>query len=447
MNQTTLQEAANRLQAHLDGMPYQNYVYSYPHKTSYREFKKTTLLKEAWESENKRALFLYVHIPFCEMRCGYCNLFTTAHPDPQWVDDYLAALHRQASVTANYLGDGFRFEQLAIGGGTPTYLTPEQLQRLFHVLRNELSLNAQGISVEVSPATADAERLALLQQQGVTRISIGVESFDKEELHALGRPQKPDQVDRTLLRIRDIGVACLNIDLIYGSAAYSLKRWRYTIDRALAYQPEELFLYPLYVRPLTGLARKQQRQPEDHRLEAYFEARERLLTAGYHQTSMRMFVRADSRESRGQYRCQEDGMIGLGAGARSYTQSLHYSSHYAVDSSQIGQIISHYNQATEASLAQATYGYRLDREDQYRRYVLLSLLQESGLQCADYQQRFGSKVLDDLPEIGLLEDFGLGELQSEFIRLNERGIAYSDLIGSWLFSRRVRERMTEWHWQ
>lgn len=447
MTEQSLLQKEQQLLDFLSGKPYLNYVYSYPHKTSYRDFEQPRSLAEAWKQEDKSSLFLYVHIPFCEMRCGYCNLFTTTNPQEDLVTNYLDALERQAQVTAAFLQDDFHFEQLAFGGGTPTYLTAEQLQTSFNILEKHLKIKNLPASVEVSPATADHERLAVLKQLGVERISIGVESFDKDDLKSLGRPQTPAKVANALQQIRDSNIPRLNIDLIYGSANQSMQSWLYSIDQALDWQPEEIFIYPLYIRPLTGLGRKHQLDVEDQRLKAYFAARERLLAAGYYQSSMRMFIRKDAAEQKGRYRCQEDGMIGLGAGARSYTQSLHYSSHYAVGKPQIKQIIQDYNNTSVESFAQAGYGIEIDIEDQKRRYTLLSLLQVGGFSLTDYQERYSSDLLADIPQLRLLEKHQLAAIDDSTISLNEKGIAYSDLIGSWLFTDTIRQRMQGWEWQ
>lgn len=443
-----IDKSEQQLIDYLDGEPYLNYVYSYPHKTTYRDFKHPKSLKDAWRNEDKDSLFLYVHIPFCEMRCGYCNLFTTTNPEENLVEDYLSALKRQGEATAEYLGDDFKFEQLAIGGGTPTYLSAEQLQSCFDILAS--TLNAKGLpaSVEVSPATVDHERLAVLANAGVERISIGIESFDKDDLKALGRPQKIARVETALHAIRDSKVPRLNVDLIYGSANESLQSWMYSVDQALAWQPEEIFIYPLYVRPLTGLGKKQRKQSDDERLKSYYAARERILNAGYTQSSMRMFVRNNTPGQSGQYRCQDDGMVGLGAGARSYTQGLHYSSNYAVAKPQIKGIIQEYNKRSNEDFSHANYGVELDVADQRRRYVLLSLLQVQGLSFNDYTTIFGSDILADLPQLALLGKYGLANITATLgIKLTDKGIAYSDLIGSWLFSKTMKDLMSAWVWR
>ena len=100
------------------GSPFQAYSYSYPHKTAYRDLEPPRNLAEVWAAENRQALFLYFHIPFCEMRCGFCNLYTVANPRDELVRDYLDALRRQARVMDEILGER-AVARMAIGGGTP----------------------------------------------------------------------------------------------------------------------------------------------------------------------------------------------------------------------------------------------------------------------------------------------------------------------------------------
>ena len=157
-----------------------------------------------------------------------------------------------------------------------------------------------------------------------------------------------------------------------------------SIDELLRWRPNEVFIYPLYVRPLTGLGRKRDIQSDPtwdaHRLACYRAGRDHLLTAGYNQQSMRMFSRDTSAGSnQPNYCCQVDGMLGLGCGARSYTRSLHYSTEYAVGRQAVHSILASYLARNPACFASAQYGYQLDEEDQWRRFTLMSLLHVSGL--------------------------------------------------------------------
>ncbi|MFK7768153.1 MAG: STM4012 family radical SAM protein [Mariniblastus sp.] len=432
--------------------PFNAYTYSYPHKTAYRALVPALSLNELWQNENVESLFLYLHIPFCEFRCGFCNLFTHVQPKKDLPTQYLAALRRQAESVRAAIPNG-KFEQMAIGGGTPTYLNNEELIELFDIITNVLGVEPRAIPVsfEASPATIDEEKLQLLKNFGVDRLSMGVQSFNHREAHAIGRPEKADQVRQALDLLGRFNFETLNIDLIYGGENQTNQQWLSSVDEAISYRPEEIFLYPLYVRQLTGLDRvgrlselsdAQQQSWDDQRLEAYRAARDRLTACGYSQKSLRMFRRSDHVSAEDTiYRCQSDGMIGLGSGARSYTQSLHYSSEYAVDSKAVLGIIHDYIRRDTSSFAFADYGFQLDEEDQRRRFAIMSLLPIEGLSRSEYLSEFGTEVLNDLPELNELPVHGLAVIDEQRIVLTPEGIEMSDAIGPWLYSQAVNERM------
>jgi oxygen-independent coproporphyrinogen-3 oxidase len=428
--------------------PYASYAYSYPHKTAYRRLEPPQSLHDVWAQEQRDALFLYLHIPFCEMRCGFCNLFTTTNRVLDTETEYLAALKRQALQVADALGDT-SFARMAIGGGTPTFLNEEGLHQMFDIAEQVLGADPHNIpiSVETSPQTSTTEKLKVLRSRGVDRVSIGVQSFLEEEVHAVGRAQKTSHVEAALTRLREAGFPTLNIDLMYGLPGQTIQSWIFSLQEALRFAPEELYLYPLYVRPLTGIGRRGEvlplQQAGDIRLECYRLAREFLLANGYRQVSMRMFQATGVTVSSGPvYCCQQDGMVGVGCGARSYTSALHYSTEYAVGASGVRNIIDDYIARPTEAFAQADYGFALDEEEQRRRYLIQSLLQAEGLNFQSYAARFGSHATDDVPQLAELLDCGLAQHDEEMLRLNERGIEYSDVVGPWLGSTRVRHSMS-----
>jgi oxygen-independent coproporphyrinogen III oxidase len=428
---------------------YAGYAYAYPHKTAYRALKPQVALRDVWAAERRDALFLYLHTPFCEMRCGFCNLFTTANPPPGFAQDYLAALRRQAARTREALGQA-TFARLAVGGGTPTYLDEASLESLFDVAEQTFGVDPQTIpvSVETSPLTAEAGKLRLLRERGVDRISVGVQIFIEAEVKAAGRSQKTAVVEQAVDRIRRAGFPTLNIDLIYGLPGQTTGSWLESLRAALRFKPEELYLYPLYVRPLTGLGRRGQKAEDDLRLACYRAGRGLLLESGYRQVSMRMFQAAQTPTADGPaYCCQNDGMVGLGCGARSYTRALHYSGEYSVGATGVREILAAYF-AKAAHMVKADdafdfvdYGFRLDGAEQRRRFVIQSLLQVEGMDFAAYRARFGSEAMDDLPELARLEDHGLAARDDASLRLTEVGLEMSDVIGPALYSARVRRLM------
>ncbi len=430
--------------------PYQSYVYAYPHKTAYRPLPDRPALRGLWSAERKDALSLYLHIPFCEVRCGFCNLFTRIGAPDELSTRYLDALERQATAVRDALGDRdpVRFAAAAFGGGTPTFLTAGELDRLCDIAekRTGVDLRAVPLSVETSPATATADRLAVLADRGATRLSIGVQSFDDQEARAAVRPQRRADVESALSRIRDARIPVLNIDLIYGIDGQTARSWRRSLDAALAWEPEELYLYPLYVRPLTGLGRRAAGREEAwdaQRLELYREGRDHLLAEGYEQVSMRMFRRRGVRgQGADDYACQTDGMIGLGCGARSYTSALHYSFDYAVDMHQVRRIIDDYT-ATE-DFGRAEVGRRIDEPEARRRHLLQSLLQAEGMEVEGYRQRFKNHPAEDFgAELERFASFGWldGTAAPDRLRLSAEGLAHSDALGPELFSPAVRAAM------
>jgi oxygen-independent coproporphyrinogen III oxidase len=438
----------------LNGSPYQAYTYAYPHKTAYRRLEPSVPLSEAWAGENRSNLFLYVHIPFCEMRCGFCNLFTTVNPDQSLENGFLRALERQMRVVKAQLeaaGGHVRFSRMALGGGTPTYLDELELYRLFESLEATFGkhLKRIPISVETSPATASSARLQALRKNGVSRVSIGVQSFLEDEVHAVGRAQNTDAVHRTLERLRGTGFPTLNIDLIYGMPNQTAQTWLESLRTALFYEPEELFLYPLYVRPLTGLD-KLGRSWDDHRLALYRTGRDFLLEHGYEQQSMRVFRRrsATSRDADGVgFDAQHDGLIGLGCGSRSYTRSLHYSSEYAVGQRGVRDIIADFNARDDASFAVATHGFQLNDDEQRRRFVLQGIFNLAGISRKAYWKRFSSDVTRDFAVLTELEGSGLLIVDHASVRLSESGLERSDAIGPALYSAAVNALSEDYQWR
>ena len=421
--------------------PYQGYLYAYPHKSAYRTFRPYRPLADLWQDEDRSALFLYVHVPFCGARCGFCNLFTVAGGDERRWSDYVSAVIRQAEVTRDALGR-HRFVQAAVGGGTPTFLPPADLDRLLSGMG--WTAGAGPLSVETSPDSVDDERVAVLAAHGTTRVSIGVQSFADEEVRALGRPQRRPQVERALGLLRSQAWT-LNLDLMYGMAGQTPASFVASIDAALAWAPEELYLYPLYVRPLTGLGRSG-RAWADERIELYRAGRDRLLAAGYLQRSMRSFVVTGTGPA-SEWCCQDDGMVGLGAGARSYTGAVHWSTEYAVGQSEVRRIVEDFVRRPDDDHALAQVGIDLDDEEQRRRWVIKSVMRSEGLDVEAYTRRFGTDPCADMPVLVELVDRGCLEHDGRRLRPTRFGLERADAMGPALVSAAVRRRSAECHLQ
>lgn len=426
------------------GSPYIAYTYSYPHKTSYRPFEEPVRLRDLWANEDRHALFLYLHIPFCEMRCGFCNLFTYAKPEDDYASRYVRVLRRQAEVVREELGSA-DYARLAIGGGTPTQLDERGLVELFSIIEDVMGCDPERVpvSVEMSPETVTASKLAILREHHVDRASIGIQSFIREETKALRRPQDPAVAHGALELMREAGFPTVNVDLIYGIRGQTVESWTASIEEALRHEPEELYLYPLYVRPKTGLGNSP-REWDDERLAQYRAARDLLSSRGYEQVSMRMFRRRDAPDAGGPaYCCQADGMVGLGTGARSYTDAVHYCTEYAVGRRGVREILDDFVTRDDDRHAYADYGFILDVNERRRRHLILSLLTSEGLDERLYASRFAAGPFDHFPELHELLERGLAERDGALTKLTPSGLERTDVLGPWLYSSVVRERMRE----
>ncbi|MCI5058713.1 MAG: STM4012 family radical SAM protein [Flavobacteriales bacterium] len=415
---------------------YQQYAYSYPHKHAYRKLAQPINLQEVWKNEDNANLFAYMHIPFCSVRCGFCNLFTISNPK-DGTDRFLEALNKEALTYRDLLPD-LQFEEYAIGGGTPTFLDEKAFESMLSIFAENLKVNTKDKygSIEASPNTINAEKIALIETFGIDRISMGVQSWIEEETKLLGRPQQLSKVKFAVENIAKSKVPEFNLDLIYGIHQQTEQTWIYSLERTLNYRPTEIYLYPLYTRPLTGLE-KMQNQGDDIRLKLYRIGRDFLLENGYHQVSMRCFRRTDKPLHKNNYKSSIHGMVGIGSGARSYTKNLHYSTNYAVSRKATKEIIHAYG---EASFEQVRYGIFLDLEERVRRFIIKSLIDGGSLDMQLFETEFNFNVIE-LDIINQLFEQNWIMENGGIIQLTNEGMEKEDLIGPMLFTPKVKELM------
>ncbi|MEK3986748.1 STM4012 family radical SAM protein [Paenibacillus sp. FSL K6-3166] len=435
-------EELHKWKDQITAYPYRSYLYSYPHKTAYSDLQPPLPLEALWRDEPAESFFLYMHIPFCGARCGFCNLFTLPDKRANVHATYVDALERQAKQWAVFT-DHKPYARFAIGGGTPTLLAADQLRRLFHIAVDTMGLDTRtaSISVETSPETLSEEKLNILKEYTVDRVSMGIQSFVAAESAAIYRPQNPDVVYRALELLGKYDFPILNLDLIYGLPGQTVDSWLYSLNQALSYEPEEIFIYPLYTREHTIVKPDDIQRQEDIRLDCYKVAGQLLKARGYRQYSMRRFAKESAGTDKPiiDYSCQEEGMVGLGCGARSYTRHVHYASRYGVSRKATESIIADYVAADRYDTAD--YGIVLSLEEQKRRFILKAILHSEGLRIEDYSLRFKNSLWDDYPELSNLLQTGLGMEIDGVLRLTTEGMGYSDSIGDWFISGEIREQM------
>lgn len=243
---------------------------------------------------------LYVHLPFCSSRCGYCD-FVTAVGRRGEHDRYVAALVRELELEHELLGEPL--ETVYLGGGTPTFTEPAALERLLVALPPTAEL-----TVEANPETVTTDLAALLSRNGVNRVSIGAQSFNTALLDVLERRSRPEDVRRAVHRFRGAGFDNVSLDLIYGIPGQEPAALRRDLEEALALEPEHLSCYELEAKPGTRFAHTfgNELAAQSEALEGYFEdVVETLTSAGYRWYETASFClrqdRADGRDLRARH--------------------------------------------------------------------------------------------------------------------------------------------------
>ena len=412
---------------------YVDYMYSYPHKTAYRPFPAPVSLLPYLERLEGRKAALYFHIPFCSHKCGYCNLFSLQTNRAEYIATYLDALHKQAQQLSQFTG-GLAFNSFAIGGGTPLLLTVPQLEQLMATAALfGVNPSHAFTSVETSPEYADRSRLNVLRQAGVARVSIGIQSFQNEELKAIKRRPRQNTIYQALDDIRQMDFPYFNIDLIYGIKGQTVESFLYSLEEALRFQPNELFIYPLYVRQGTGIT---EREPDDVCFRMYRAACKLLQAKGFLQTSMRRFIHHPSTDA--EVSCGDEVMLSCGSGGRSYLGDLHYATRYTVCQQCIAREIDEYMATTDFTVARN--GFILSAKEQQQRFIIKNLMYYMGIDKAEYTRRFG-EPLDRTPLFRQLAEQYWIEETPERIRLTPEGLGYSDYIGQLFITPEIRQLM------
>lgn len=260
----------------------------------------------------------YVHVPFCAHRCGYCNFTLVAGRD-DLIKHYLLAIERELS----WLGEPRRVKTLFIGGGTPTHLKPKDLERLLTSVRQWFPLAEGGeFSVEANPIDIDAERVAVLRDFGVNRISLGAQSFAAAKLRVLERDHTAEHIACAFSLLRPV-VRSVSLDLIFGAPGETLEGWKADVDAAMALEPDHLSVYGLtFERGTTFWSRRSHGDLTqiDETIEAtmYETAIDRLSGAGYEHYEVSNFAKSGHRCRHNEVYWAAESYWAVGPGAARY---------------------------------------------------------------------------------------------------------------------------------
>jgi putative oxygen-independent coproporphyrinogen III oxidase len=350
---------------------------------------------------------LYVHVPFCLTRCGYCDFNTYAGID-HLQGGYVSALIGEAELHRP-VWDGVAFVSVFFGGGTPTTLPVATLAGLLGRLRDAFDIReAAEITAEANPDTLDEPYLEALRAAGVNRLSIGVQSFDPAVLAALERIHGPASARAAFAAARAAGFEDVNVDLIYGAHGETPESWSWTLEEAIALGPDHVSAYALTIEPATPLGRKVAAglvpaPDSDLQADMYESACELLRRAGFEHYEVSNWAKPGHRCVHNTGYWEGRPYLGLGAGAHSYREGRRW---WNLRPPQA------YMDAVEAGRIPVGGEERLTADERRLERILLGLRLSDGVPAGWMEER----------EIGEYLAAGLMERRNGRLALTEQGL-------------------------
>jgi len=348
-------------------------------------------------------LSIYIHIPFCSRRCAFCGCTTLVPSSGEIVSDYLASIEREMNRVCSLLGGRRSLAQVHWGGGTPTFLKPNEMIRLFNMIESRFSITRDAeIAIEVDPRVTTKEHVTTLADLGFNRISLGVQDFSEEVQEAIGRRQNFKQTAELYSLLRRTGFKGINMDFVYGLPRQTMERFQNTVSELIKLRPDRIaiynFAYLPSMKPHQRAINEKDLPDVEQRQELFAYAVQALTEGKYEQVGMDHFALPDDelvsalksrklhRNFMGYTTKPASDMIGFGMSAIS-----DIAGRYAQNESRIG---SYLESIAEHSLA--TYrGYSLKRDDLIRRRLITFLMcnmiipfnllhDEFGIEFAEY---------------------------------------------------------------
>jgi oxygen-independent coproporphyrinogen III oxidase len=264
---------------------------------------------------------LYLHIPFCEKKCLYCDFYSIETLGP--MEDFLKGLQVEMESYA-WRGQGTSYDTVFFGGGTPSLLTPEQLERILSSLRANYSIaDGAEVTLETNPGTITPEKLAAFRSLGINRLSIGIQSFDDRELRFLSRIHNSGQAIEAMDLARRAGFDNVSIDLMFSLPGQTPEQWLRTLEKGLALEPQHVSAYSLIVEdntPLSRMVRAKQVSPNPVEAEAaLFELTMRVMAdSGFEHYEVSNYAKPGRRSRHNYAYWSHENYLGFGPSAHSF---------------------------------------------------------------------------------------------------------------------------------
>ncbi len=373
-------------------------------------------------------LALYLHIPFCVRKCLYCD-FNSVTNAPFNLEEYTVLLEREMELRAASLEGPVTATTLYLGGGTPSLLAPEQVERLIGAAERHFPLAPDAeVTLEANPGTVTLASLSGYRAAGVNRLSLGVQSLDDRFLALLGRVHTAAEAGRTVELARRAGFGNLGIDLIHSLPGQSPEQWRETLDQAVTLGPEHISAYGLSIEEGTpfaaSAARGELELPDEECAAGMMETtRDVLAGAGFEPYEIANFARPGFRSRHNQVYWRRRSYLGFGAGAHSFLANGWGRRWHNPPG------LREYQQSIESGVPAEMELTVLTEQDAQSEFMFLGLRLLEGVSETDFRAAFGHGFDDIWPaEIAGLVAGGLLERNGERLRLTRPGLLLANRV-------------------
>lgn len=362
---------------------------------------------------------VYIHIPFCHQICNYCD-FNKFYFNNQPVDEYIESLGEEMRMWTSIHPQSFnQVETIFLGGGTPTSLSPKQLQRLLELIRMYIPLeHVTEFTSEANPDELSRAKLEVLFAGGVNRLSMGVQSFDQELLKKLGRTHSNDHVYETIANAKEVGFTNLSIDLMYGLPGQTMEQWRYSLEKAFALDLPHYSAYSLIVEPKTifynQFAKGKLSLPtEDLEADMYDVLMLEMEAVGLHQYEISNFAKEGFASIHNKIYWDNDEYAGFGAGAHGYINGIRYSNHSP---------LKRYMETVAAGELPIVHQHLVTKQERCEEQMFLGLRKVAGVTFEEFQHKFGETMQNNYADIiEKLQNEDLLEVDEIGVRLTRNG--------------------------
>lgn len=327
----------------------------------------------------RRPISLYIHIPFCSKRCPYCAFFKLTETDQ--LEAFVNSLIAEMAYYAPLL-QGHFIKTIFFGGGTPNFLPKEAYERIFEALHTHFEMrDCSEITMEMNPERVEESFCRTLKKLGLTRVSLGIQSFQEKALTRLGRAHTKQHIDRAISTLKIVGLSNFNLDLIFGVPEISIDMVKADIEQALLYEPTHLSTYALTIETGTEFAKKGVKPAADDSALAQYEwIRKRVGKAGFQHYEVSAFAKPGFECAHNLVYWTQQEYIGLGPSGSSYWGGRYYKN---------PNDLTLYVQDPSAYPRKALAKPELSLEDQLKDYIVSGLRTRRGISFKETQRRFG----------------------------------------------------------